>query len=261
MAIADVVRPRGNAARSTATLERPKSAEERDRAHTAVEEPAPVAKVLVVDDHPIVRAGICWWMRECPDLRVVGEADSGEQALELASRLHPDVVLLDLVLPGMSGLETLRALRDLAPDAKVVVLTSLEAGDAVRDALRAGATGYHIKGVSMGELVHAIYAAQRDKATLDPNAARRLAQAATRSPLPFEELTERERDVLRLLVGGLPNEKIADELVITEATVKYHVRSIRRKMQASNRTHIVSLAIRHRLVDDELTMSAGAVIS
>jgi NarL family two-component system response regulator LiaR len=251
MAIVDVVRPHGNAARSMVTLERPKSAEVRVRIHAAVDEPAPVAKVLVVDDHPIIRAGICWWMRDCPDLSVVGEADSGEQALELASRLHPDVVLLDLVLPGINGLETLRALRELAPDAKVVVLTSFEAGDAVREALRAGAIGYHLKGASMDELVHAIRAAQRDEATLDPHAARRLAKAATLSPLPFEELTERERDVLRLLVRGLPNEKIAENLVITAATVKFHVRSIRRKMQASNRTHIVSLALRYRLVDDE----------
>jgi two-component system, NarL family, response regulator LiaR len=251
MVIADGVRQHENVARSMATLERPKSTEELGRTHAAVEGPAQVAKVLVVDDHPIIRAGICFWMRDCPDLRVVGEADSGEQALELASRLHPDVVLLDLILPGMNGLETLRALRALAPDAKVVVLTSLEAGDAVREALRAGAIGYHLKGASMDELVHAIRAARRDEATLDPHAARRLAKAATRSPLPFQELTERERDVLRLLVGGLPNEKIAQGLVITEATVKYHVRSIRRKMQASNRTHIVSLALRYRLVDDE----------
>lgn len=251
MALTMATRPDENAARSTAVLEHPKNALGPQRTYPTDEKPAPVATVLVVDDHPIVRAGTRLWLHACTDLRVVGEAESGEQALELAPRLHPDVILLDLTLPGMSGLEALHALRESVPEAKIVVLTASDRGDAVRDALRAGAVGYHLKGTTMDPLVDAIRSALHDVETLDPNAARGLAQAAKRSPLPFEALTGREREVLRLLVQGLPNEKIAGELVVTEATVKYHVRSIRRKMQADNRTHIVSLALRHHLLEDD----------
>ncbi len=179
MPLASVTYRTKDAARPIAVLEHPKKIEGRNGTHCLAEEPTQVAKVLVVDDHPIVRAGIRCWIRECPDLNIVGEADSGEKAIELGAQLHPDVILLDLVLPGMTGLETLRTLRELVPDAKVVVLTSLVAGDAVRDALQAGAIGYHLKGASMDVLVKAIRSSTRNEATLDANAARGLAQAAT----------------------------------------------------------------------------------
>jgi NarL family two-component system response regulator LiaR len=187
-------------------------------------------------------------LQSYPDMRVVGEAGAGEEALRLVSVLHPQVVLMDLLMPGMGGLAAIRTLHRQAPKIKILVLTNAEGGAVVRDALQAGAFGYHLKGTNVDDLAQAIRSAAQDQPSLDPVAARMLATEATRPSVLLQPLTDRERDVLELLVLGLQNKAIAEELVVTEATVKFHVRSIRRKLQATSRAHIVSMALRHHLV-------------
>jgi DNA-binding NarL/FixJ family response regulator len=250
MATSNPLYTRVPAAPAVAVLERSKATAKATvgRARAASVAADDVAEVLVVDDHPVMRAGIRFALQTCPDLKVVGEAATGEEALRLAPVLRPSVILMDMAMPGMGGLETIRALRRQAPGAKVVVLTCIDGGDPVRDALQAGVTGYHLKGTAMDDLVRAIRLAARNEQTLDPVAARMLAEATTRSPVLSEELTEREREVLGLLVQGLRNDAIAEQLVVTVATIKFHVRAIRRKLRATSRAHIVSLAMRHHLV-------------
>ncbi len=206
------------------------------------------ATVLIVDDHPVVRDGIRFALQYCSDIHIVGEAGSGEEALRLVPILRPSVVLMDLLMPGMGGITTIRALHRQAPETRILVLTTVERGDAVRDALHAGAVGYYLKGAFTGDLVQAIRSPVQGQPSLDTGAALLLAQLAPRPCVPSKPLTQREREVLYLLAQGLSNAKIAEALVVTEPTVKHHVRSIRRKLQATSRTHVVSLALTHQVL-------------
>jgi NarL family two-component system response regulator LiaR len=208
-------------------------------------------RVMIVDDHALVRTGLGAFLQVYPDLELVAEAESGEQALRLCERLQPDVVLMDLVLPGMDGAATTRAIRERWPQTQIVALTSFKDPEWVEKALQAGAVGYLLKNVSADELAHAVRAAHAGQATLAPEATQALVQAvqaAGDGPSPDYALTTRERQVLALLVEGLSNPGIAGRLSISRSTAAAHVSSILSKLGVSNRTEAISLAIRSNLV-------------
>ena len=211
-------------------------------------------RILIVDDHAIVRKGLRALLVTEPGVEVVGEAENGEQAVAEARRLCPDVVLMDLVMPGMDGLEATRRITAAQPQApstpRVLVLTSFAADDKVFPALRAGALGYLLKDSGPEELVQAIRQVHRGESSLHPSIARRLLQELAnpgqRNPI-VEALTEREIDVLRLVAHGESNRQIAAGLCISEATVRTHVSSILSKLNLDSRTQAALYALREGL--------------
>ena len=209
--------------------------------------------VLIADDHPVVRQGLRTFLDLQEDLEVVGEAADGAEAVELAARLLPDVVLMDLVMPGLDGLEATRRIRDGSPATKVVVLTSFAEDDQIFPAIRAGAAGYLLKDAEPSALAEGIRRVHRGEGLLDPRVAARVMRELNdeeRKP-PGPVLTERELEVLRLIARGLPNKSIAAELVVSEKTVKTHVSNILAKLQLADRTQAALYAVRERLVDLE----------
>ena len=205
-------------------------------------------KVMIVDDHPVVRSGLGSMLEAFDDLELVGEASSGEKALARCQDFTPDVILMDMVMPGMDGLETTRAVLDQYPSVKIVVLTSFAKDDMVQQALEAGATGYIMKETSIDELAAAIRAAHAGQTSLSPEATRAIIKSKT-GPLSIEPgLSTREKQVLALVVEGLSNEEIAGQLVISHATVRHHVSACISKLGAKNRTQAATLAVMHKLV-------------
>jgi NarL family two-component system response regulator LiaR len=206
-------------------------------------------RVLLVDDHRVVRSGLSAFLLAFEDLELVGEADSGETAILICDNVKPDVVLMDLVMPGMDGAEATQAIREQCPDIQVIALTSFKDEELVQKALKAGAIGYLLKNVTAEELAEAIRAAKAGQPTLAPEAAQVLIQATRKPPEPEFDLTPRELEVLTLMVEGLSNPKIAERLVISRSTAKFHVSGILSKLGVSSRTEAVALAIQHDLVD------------
>ncbi len=204
-------------------------------------------RVMVVDDHPMVRSGLKALLSAYDDLEFAGEAANGAEAVRLCEQLKPDVVLMDLVMPEMDGAAATHAIREKHPHIKVVVLTSFKEDDLVQGALRAGAIGYLLKNVSADELARAIRSAYAGRPTLAPEAAQVLIHA-TAQPAIGSDLTEREREVLALMVEGLSNQEIAAKLYVSQSTVKFHVSSILSKLYVNNRTEAVALAVKHKLV-------------
>jgi two-component system, NarL family, response regulator LiaR len=204
-------------------------------------------RVMLVDDHAMVRRGLATFLKVFDDLDLVGEADSGEDAIQLCGQILPDVILMDLMLPGMDGAAATRLIRQQFPKTQVVVLTSFKEQDVVQNALQAGAIGYLLKDVSADELARAIRAAHSGRASLSPEAAQALVNAATQPPVPGLDLTERERVVLALLVEGLNNTQIAGRLFVSPSTIKTHVSHILSKLGVASRTEAVALAMRHGL--------------
>jgi NarL family two-component system response regulator LiaR len=206
-------------------------------------------RVMLVDDHAVVRSGLATFLMTCDDMELVGEASSGEKALSLCQKVKPDVVLMDLVMPGMDGATATQKIREQCPDIQVIALTSFKEQDLVQGALQAGAIGYLLKDISADELANAIRAAYAGKPTLAPEAAQALIQA-TRKPAEQVgfDLTEREKEVLALMVEGLNNNQIADRLVVSKSTAKFHVSSVLTKLNASSRTEAVATALKHKLV-------------
>lgn len=206
-------------------------------------------RVLLVDDHAVVRSGLADFLFAYDDLELVGEASSGEVAVSMCERVKPDVVLMDLVMPGMDGAEATRAIRQACPDIQVIVLTSYKDEDLVQNAMQAGAIGYLLKNVTAAELAEAIRSAKAGRPTLAPEAAQALIHAATKPPDLGFDLTPRESEVLALLSEGLANPEIAERLVVSRSTIKHHVSAILSKLGASSRTEAVALAIKHNLVE------------
>ncbi len=205
-------------------------------------------RIMIVDDHAVVRSGLSAFLMVYDDLDFVGEAASGEEAIRLCKKLHPDVVLMDLVMPGMDGAAATQAIREECPDIQVIALTSFKEDDLVQRTLKAGAIGYLLKNVSSNELVSAIRAAHAGRPTLAPEAAQVLIQASQGSPSIGSDLTSREREILALMVSGLSNPEIAEQLVVSRSTVKFHVSGILSKLGATSRTQAVTLALQNKLV-------------
>ena len=209
--------------------------------------PTPI-RVMLVDDHAVVRSGLAAFLLAYDDLELVGEAASGEEAVRLSQQLCPDVVLMDLVMPGMDGATATRAIRERCPQIQVIALTSFKERELVQGALEAGAIGYLLKNVTADELADAIRKAHAGRPTLAPEAAQALIQATREPPAPGYDLTEREREVLALMVEGLSNPEIAARLVVSPSTVKFHVSNILSKLGVASRTEAVALALQHHLV-------------
>jgi DNA-binding NarL/FixJ family response regulator len=209
-------------------------------------------RVLLVDDHAVVREGLRNFLALQDGLEIVGEACDGAEAIEQAQRLEPDVILMDLVMPGLDGIGAMRHLRIRAPDSRVIVLTSFLDDERVLPAIQAGAAGYLLKNVEPSELARAIRAAHAGDAIIDPTAAARLMNAIADDTRPRieeqERLTRRERDVLELIARGRSNKRIALELGISEKTVKTHVGHLLAKLGVSDRTQAALMAVRQGLV-------------
>lgn len=205
-------------------------------------------RVLVVDDHHMVRKGLAAILKSNPDLHLVGEASNGEEALSVFDEVKPDVVLMDLLMPKLDGVAVTREILKRSPDTRVIALTSYQDKELVQSALQAGATGYLLKNVTGEDLAQAIRNAYDGKTTLAPEATEVLIQATFEDPDPGENLTPREREVLKLLADGLTNPEIAKSLSISRTTARAHVSHILGKLQVSNRSEAVALALRQKLV-------------
>jgi NarL family two-component system response regulator LiaR len=204
---------------------------------------------MIVDDHAVVRSGLGAFLLAFDDLEMVAEASSGEEALRLCDQVKPDVVLMDLVMPGMDGAQTTEAIRQRCPHIQVIALTSFKEQELVQGALQAGAIGYLLKNVSVEELANAIRAAYAGRPTLAPEAAQALIQSTRKPPTPVYDLTDREEEVLALMIEGLNNPEIAERLVVSKSTVKFHVSSILSKLGVSSRTEAVSLALQQKILE------------
>lgn len=208
--------------------------------------------ILLVDDHEVVRQGLRAYLDAQQDFKVIGEASSGEEAVEAAMEYLPDVVLMDLVMSGMGGVEATRKVKDATPRTQIVVLTSYHQDEFIFPALQAGAISYVLKDVMMDDLVDAIRKASRGEAVLHPRVAERVIQEINGAKggifNPFTELTNREMEVLRLIARGMSNSDIAEELFISENTVKGHVSNILSKLQLADRTQAAVYAWEQGLV-------------
>jgi len=213
---------------------------------------ADAIRVLLVDDHAVVREGLRNFLALQDGLEIVGEASDGNEAIEQAQRLEPDVILMDLVMPGLDGIGAMRQLRARSPTSRVIVLTSFLEDERVLPAIQAGAAGYLLKNVEPAELARAIRAAHAGEAIIDPTAAARLVHAIADDARPRvqepERLTRRERDVLELIARGRSNKRIALELGISEKTVKTHVGHLLAKLGVSDRTQAALMAVEEGLV-------------
>lgn len=204
-------------------------------------------RVMLVDDHAVVRSGLSAFLSANPDLELVGEAENGQQAVARAGLFQPDVILMDLMMPVMDGIAATQAIKRQFPAIQIVALTSFQEDELVQNALRAGAVGYLMKNVTARELGAAIRAAREGKMTLSSEAAQALVRA-NQQMQDTEALTERERDVLKLMVEGLNNAEIAERLVVSLSTVKYHISNILGKLGVDNRVAAVTQAIQRKLV-------------
>ena len=210
---------------------------------------APPIRVLIVDDHGVVREGLRAYLELEPDIQVVGEARDGQDAVRRSQELTPDVVLMDLVMPNMDGVDATLRIKQQQPQTHVIVLTSFLDDDRVVPAIKAGATSYLLKDVAAADLARAIRGARAGQAQLHPEVARRLMQQVTtpRKPEAGAQLTDREREVLKLLAEGRSNKEIARSLVVSERTVKGHVSNILGKLGLQDRTQAALYAVRHGL--------------
>lgn len=207
-------------------------------------------RVLIVDDHNMVRKGLRTLLEEFDDVEVIAEAADGEMAVDLVKSQCPDVVLMDMVMPRMNGVDATVNIRRHCPNTQIVALTSFSDEDNVQAALKAGVVGYLMKNVSGDELASAIRRAHAGQSTLAPEAAQVLIRATTRPPALGHDLTERELEVLALMIEGLNNREIGEQLVISSSTVKNHVSSILAKLGTTSRTQAVALAVEHRIISE-----------
>jgi len=205
-------------------------------------------RVMLVDDHTMVRKGLVTFLNAFDDLQLAGEAESGAEAIRLCGEVLPDVVLMDMMMPDMDGATAIRRIRQQFPDVQIIALTSFKEGDLIKRALEAGAIGYLLKDISAKDLARALRAAYAGRATLSPEASQSLVEASSQPPAPGLDLTEREREVLALMIEGLNNVQIAGRLTVSPSTIKSHVSNILTKLGAASRTEAVSLALRNKIV-------------
>jgi DNA-binding NarL/FixJ family response regulator len=205
-------------------------------------------KVIIVDDHPVVRSGILNMLLVFDDIELVGEAGGGLELVTQLQEIMPDVILMDMVMPGMDGLETTRGVLAQYPEVKIVMLTTFSKGDLVRDALEAGAVGFLTKDTEIDTLADAVRAAHAGQTVLAPQATAALMKTKTRPPELGHDLSKRELEVLALLVEGLSNREIGQRLKISPATVKHHVSARMSKLGAANRAQAAILAIELQLI-------------
>ena len=207
-------------------------------------------KVMIVDDHPMVRQGLRTFFSTCPDIEVIAEAANGLEAVQKCFQCPPDVVLMDMMMPGMDGVTATAKVLEACPDARVIVLTSFVDPDTVKRVLEAGAISYLLKDASPDKLVEAIRQAVQGRGSIDSSAAQALvATKALARGTVGGDLTPREREVLALVVAGLNNRDIAGRLFLSQGTVRLHVSNILRKLEAPNRTTAAMLAVQHGLVE------------
>jgi two-component system, NarL family, response regulator LiaR len=210
-------------------------------------ETAPI-KVLLVDDHAVVRSGLGAVLLTHDDLILAGEASNGLEAVKLVEKLQPDVVLMDIMMPVMDGVQATKAIHEKWPQVKIIALTSFKEKDMVEGALKAGALSYLIKNVSADELVTAIRGAMTGQPRLSPEAAQVLIQEMKQPVSPAFDLTDREKEILTLMVEGLSNNAIADRLIVSQSTVKFHVSNVLSKLGVTSRTEAVATALKLHLV-------------
>ena len=218
-------------------------------------------RVLLADDQDIIRTGLTIILNHQPDLEVVGQAADGEEAVELAKRLQPDVILMDIKMPRLNGIQATRQVMAALPKTQIIILTTYDTDDWVFDGIRAGAVGYLLKDASGDHLAEAVRGALRGESQMDPTVARKVLRefqhvtsASTATPPapkeePLEKLTDREEEILNCLVAGLSNKEIAQQLSLSEGTVKNHISAILAKLHANDRTQAVLTALKRRLVD------------
>ncbi|MBC8507746.1 MAG: response regulator transcription factor [Anaerolineales bacterium] len=208
-----------------------------------------IIRVLVVDDHAVVRSGLGAFLQAFDDLDFIGEADSGEKAIVVCEQLQPDVVMMDMKMPGMGGVRATQEIHKRFPKIRIIALTSFKDQESVHGALKAGATGYLLKNATAEELTRAIRAAYLGQTTLAPEATQALVQGKRLSADDVYGLTPREKEVLALIVQGQSNPQIAESLVVSISTVKFHVSAIISKLGAKSRTEVVAIAMQNNLVD------------
>jgi NarL family two-component system response regulator LiaR len=211
-------------------------------------QPIQPIRVMIVDDHAMVRKGLVAFLKNEPALELVGEAGDGREAIECCEQLHPDVILMDLIMPELGGVAATRTIHQRWPQVQVIALTSFQEKELVQDALQAGAIGYLLKNVSGEELVEAIRQAHGGRPTLAPEAVQALIQPPSEAETLAADLTRREQEVLALLVKGMSNPEIAEQLVISRSTVKVHISSILSKLGVASRAEAISMAIQNKLV-------------
>lgn len=207
-----------------------------------------IIRVITVDDHEIMRSGIAFSLQAFKDLELVGEAPNGKKALQLCGELEPDVVLMDMQMAGMDGVQTTQAIREKYPEVQVLALTSFYDRGLVQRAIQAGASGYLVKGVSARELAKVIRLVYSGNMILSQEASQALIQMDVQPSKVGDDLTDRELEVLVLLAEGLSNAEIAQQLTISTSTAKHHVRAILSKLGAANRAEAVALAMQHDLI-------------
>ncbi len=205
-------------------------------------------RVMLADDHTMVRKGLATFLKVFDDLELAGEADGGQAAIKLCGEVLPDVVLMDMVMPDVDGAAATRIIRQMYPQVQVIALTSFKEGELIKKALESGAIAYLLKDVSADDLARAIRAAYAGRSTLSPEAAQALVQVASQPPVPGLDLTEREREVLALMVEGLNNTQIAGRLTVSPSTIKSHVSNVLSKLGVASRTEAVTLALRSRII-------------
>jgi two-component system, NarL family, response regulator LiaR len=210
--------------------------------------PSQPIRVMLVDDHTIVRRGLATFLKVFDDLELAGEAENGEAAIQLCAEVLPDVILMDLVMPIMDGATATRIIHQRFPQVQVIALTSFIDGALIKNALEAGASGYLLKNISADALANSIRVAQSGQITLSQGAAQALAQTSTQPSSAWLGLTDREREVLILMVEGLNNTQIAGKLTLSPSTIKSHVSNILSKLGVASRTEAVTVALRHHMV-------------
>lgn len=208
----------------------------------------PRIRVIIVDDHAVVRSGLTDFLLAYDDMELVGEAAGGEAAIRLCESLQPDVVVMDLMMPEMDGVKATELIRRRWPSIQVIALTSFLDEALMQRVLQAGATGYLLKNVTASELANAVRAAHAKQRTIAPEATDALIRAASHTPEPGADLTQRERELLALMAQGLNNNEIAERLCISRSTVTFHAGNIFAKLHVDSRTEAVALALRYNLI-------------